>query len=174
MGLMQVATHTVTSGNETQTVKLESCITDNSMYFVAANNICVGADGGILDIKPLVDSTSDDTGNINIAWQDLKTSGDYQDYGNTGQDIFRVTDGMTTAPNKANFVMTLFNWYSSTEWAHITMEVTSMTSSQLRGYQQAGTKEETTSFNGIQFATNQTGGGGFQAGSQFTLYKVIS
>ena len=173
MGLMQVATHTVESGSEVQTVKLESCVTDNSMYFLSANNICVGADGGSLDVKPLVGSTSDDTSNINIAWMDLKTSGAYQDFGNTGQDMWRVTDGCTTAPNKINFVMTLFNWYSSTEWAHITMEVTSMTSSQLRGYQQAGTKEETTSFNGIQFYTNQTGGGGFQAGSQFTLYKVV-
>ena len=53
------------------------------------------------------------------------------------------------------------------------MEVTSHTGSQLRGYQQGGVKTENTSFNGIEIHTNQTGGGGFQAGTQLTLYKVV-
>ena len=69
--------------------------------------------------------------------------------------------------------MYLYNWNSSSEYAFITMEVTSHNGSNLRGYQQGGVKTETTSFNGVNINTNQTGGGGFQAGTQFTLFKVI-
>jgi hypothetical protein len=53
------------------------------------------------------------------------------------------------------------------------MEVTSHEGTHLRGYQQGGVKSVTTSFNGIHINTNQIAGGGWQAGTQFTLYKVV-
>jgi hypothetical protein len=173
MGLQQVATHLIASGSEVQTVKLESCITTDDVYMVMGNNLIVGGAGGVCDIQPLVSSTADTTANINIAWIDLKSGGSFQEFGNTGQDMMRVTDGMNVSPYSANFVMYLYNWYSSSEYAEFSMEVTSHNGSNLRGYQQGGAKAESTSFNGIQFYTNQSGGGGFQAGSQFTVYKVV-
>lgn len=174
MGLQQVATHLIASGSEVQTVKLESCITTDDVYMVVGNNIVVNGAGGVCDIKPLVGSTEDSTSNINIAWVDFKTSGAFQKFGNTGQDMIRVTDGMNITPYSANFVMYLYNWYSSSEYAEFSMAVTSHNGSNLRGYQQGGTKAETTSFNGIQFYTNQaTSPAGFNAGSQFTVYKVV-
>ena len=172
MGRVQVANHLVTSGNEVQSIKLEQCITDNSVYMFVGNNITVGGSGGICDIQPLVDDTIDTTSNINIAWTDYKTSGAYQNFGNSGQDMWRVTDGMNIQPYSANFIVYLYNWYSSSENAMLSMEVTSFNGSNLRGYQQGGVKRETTSFNGIEIHTNQSSGGGFQAGTQVTLYKV--
>ena len=171
--LVQVANTLITSGSEAQIVKLESCITTDDVYMLVGNNIQVGGAGGSCDIQPLVDSTVDTTNNISIAWIDLKTSGAFQKFGNTPQDIWRVTDGMNLSPYASNFIMYLYNWNSSSEYSFISMEVTSHTGSQLRGYQQGGVKAETTSFNGVQINTNQTGGGGFQAGTQFTLYRVV-
>ena len=80
---------------------------------------------------------------------------------------------MNLTPYATNFIMYLYNWNSSSEYSFITMEVTSHNGSNLRGYQQGGVKKETTSFNGVNINTNQSGGGGFQAGTQFTLYKVV-
>tara|TARA_B100000902_G_scaffold108683_1_gene110382 strand:+ start:2450 stop:2965 length:516 start_codon:yes stop_codon:yes gene_type:complete len=170
--MIQVATHTVTTGNELQTVKLNNCITTDDVYMLVLNNIQVGAAGGVCDIQPLVDTTADTTSNIDIAWTDYKTSGAYQKFGNSNQDIWRVTDGMNLKPNTANAVIYLYNWYSSSEVSFISMEVTSYNGSNLRGYQQGGAKDETTSFNGVQIYTNQATGNGFQADSQFTLYRT--
>ncbi len=173
MSLLQVANTTITTGNEAQIIKLESCITTDDVYMLVGNNIQVGGAGGICDIQPLVDSTVDTTSNIDVAWIDLKSTGSFQEFSNANQDIWRVTDGMNLTPYASNFIMYLYNWNSSSEYAFITMEVTSHNGSNLRGYQQGGVKTETTSFNGVNINTNQTGGGGFQAGTQFTLFKVI-
>tara|TARA_R110002050_G_scaffold70555_1_gene152038 strand:- start:316 stop:837 length:522 start_codon:yes stop_codon:yes gene_type:complete len=172
MGLVQVANKLIASGSEAQIVKLESCITTDDVYMLVGNNIQVGGAGGICDIQPLVDSTPDTTNNISIAWIDLKTSGAFQKFGNNPQPIWRVTDGMNVSPYATNFIMYLYNWNSNSEYSFINMEVTSHNGSNLRGYQQGGVKAETTSFNGVEIHTNQSGGGGFQAGTQFTVYKV--
>ena len=172
--LIQVATHKVVSGSEVQSVKLEQCITDNSVYMFVGNNIQVGGAGGICDIQPLVDSTIDTTSNIEIAWIDLKsTSGSFQKFGNANQDIWRVTDGMNLAPYATNFIMYLYNWYSSSLYSFVTIDVSSHNGTNLRGYVQGGAKKEATSFNGIEIHTNQATGGGWQDGTQFTLYKVV-
>ena len=173
MGLLQVANTLIASGSEVQSVKLESCISTDDVYMLVGNNIQVGGAGGICDIQPLVGSTIDTTSNIDIAWIDLKTSGAFQKFSNNNQDVWRVTDGMNLTPYATNFIMYLYNWNSSSEYASITMEVTSHNGSNLRGYQQGGVKKDATSFNGIQMETNQTGGGGYQAGTQLTLYRVI-
>ena len=173
MGLVQVANTLIASGSEVQSVKLENCITTDDVYMLVGSNIQVGGAGGICDIQPLVNSTINTTANIDVAWIDLKSSGSAQKFGNTNQDIWRVTDGMNLTPYASNFIMYLYNWNSSTEYSLISMEVTSHNGSNLRGYQQGGVKTENTSFNGVEIHTNQTGGGGFQAGTQFTLYKVV-
>ena len=172
--LVQVANTLIASGSEVQSVKLESCITTDDVYMFVGRNITVGGAGGICDIQPLVDSTIDTTANIDIAWMDLRFSASFQDFGNTGQDMWRVTDGMNQSPYASNFLMYLYNWNSSSEYAYITMNVTSHNGTQLRGYQQGGVKKETTSYNGIEVHTNQTGGGGFQAGTQFTVFRVVA
>tara|TARA_R110002012_G_scaffold82859_1_gene209025 strand:- start:469 stop:996 length:528 start_codon:yes stop_codon:yes gene_type:complete len=175
MKLIQVGHSLVTSGNEVQTVQLEQVINTEDTHILFGNNICVGADGGILDVRPMVDSSPDTTSNIDIAWTKCNSDATPQQFGNPNQNFFRITDGMTTSPNKVNFVCSLYGWYSSSEYSHFTIEATGTLSNNTAiGHQQGGLKHETTSFNGIQLETNQSGGGGFQAGSQFVLYKVVS
>ena len=175
MGLIQVGHSLVTSGNEVQIINMEQVINTEDTHILYGNNICVGADGGILDIQPLVDSTLDDTSNINIAWTKNNSDATPQQFGNPNQSFFRITDGMTTSPNKVNFVLDLYGWKSSSEYSHFTISATGTLSNNTAiGHQQGGLKHETTSFNGLRIQTNQTGGGGFQAGSQFTMFKVVS
>ena len=174
MGLIQVANHKVVSGSEVSSVKLEQCITDNNVYILIANNLNVAGNGGICDIQPLVDSTIDTTANFDIAWLDINSTATYQFFSNSNQDMIRATDGMAITPNTCNFVAYLHNWYSSSLYSKIILDVTSHNSTKLRGYQEGGVKKETTSFNGIEIHTNQaTSPAGFNAGSQFTMYKVV-
>ena len=173
MGLLQVNNHLVTAGNEVQTVTLTGINTDD-VYLLTGNNIQVGASGGVCDIYATTGGSQNTTTNHKIAWMDLNSTSTFQKFGNaTGQSMWRVTDGMGVLPTSANFIMNLYNFNSSTEYSFITMDVTSYNGSKLRGYQQGGAKTETTAHDGVYINTNQSGGGGFQAGSQFTLFKVI-
>ena len=173
MGLLQVNNHLVTAGNEVQNVTLTG-INSDDVYVLIGNNIQVGASGGICDIYPTTGGSQDTTTNNEIAWLDLKSTGSLQYFANTSnQAMWRVTDGMGVSPTAANFVMYLYNFYGSSGSSHITMEVTSYNGSNLRGYQQSGQKEEATSHDGVLINTNQSSGGGFQAGTQFTLFKEI-
>ena len=172
MGLEQISTHTVTTGNEVQEIILSGINSDN-VHFLTGTNIQVGGSGGICDINPTTGGSSDTTSNINVAWIDLKSGGSFQKFGNNGQTDWRVTDGMNLAPFSASFFMYLYNMNSSSLNSNILMTVTSFNGSNLRGYQQGGIKTETTAHDGIRINTNQTGGGGFQNGTKFTLYKVV-
>ena len=172
MRLLQVNNHLVTAGNETQTVTLTGINTDD-VYMLIGNNLSVGSAGGVCDIYATTGGSQDTTTNNEVAWMDLNSTASFQKFGNkTGQNMWRVSDGMGVLPTSANFIMYLYNFYSSSEYSHISMEVTSWNGTKLRGYQQGGVKTETTAHDGVYISTNQSGGGGFQAGSQFTLYKV--
>ena len=172
--LIQVANTLIETGSETQIVQFQNSITTDDVYMLVGNKITVGSAGGICDIQPMVDTTVNTDNDIKIAWIDLNSTAAYQKFGNTPQTIWRVTDGMNVVPYETNFIMYLYNWNSSSQYSFIEMEVTSHNGTKLRGYQQGGVKPVTTSFNGININTNQSAGGGWQAGTQFTLYKVVS
>ena len=171
--LIQVANTLIESGSETQIVQFQNSITTDDVYMLVGNNIQVGGAGGICDINPMVNTTVNTDNDIAIAWINLNSTTTFQKFANTPQTVWRVTDGMNVVPYETNFIMYLYNWYSSSQYSFIEMEVTSHNGSNLRGYQQGGVKAETTSYNGININTNQTSGGGFQAGTQFTLYRVV-
>jgi hypothetical protein len=171
--LIQVANTLIETGSETQIVQFQNSITTDDVYMLVGNNIQVGAAGGICDIQPMVDTTVNTDNDIAIAWINLNSTTTFQKFANSPQNIWRVTDGMNVAPYATNFIMYLYNWNSSSEYSFISMEVTSHEGTHLRGYQQGGVKSVTTSFNGIHINTNQSAGGGWQAGTQFTLYKVV-
>ena len=173
MGLLQVNNHLVTAGNEAQNITLTGINTDD-VYLLIGNNIQVGASGGICDIYATTGGSQNTTTNHEVAWIDLNSTSSFQKFGNTAnQAMWRVTDGMGVSPTSANFIMHLYNFNSSSEYSFISMEVTSWNGTKLRGYQQGGVKKETTAHDGVLINTNQSSGGGFQAGTQFTLFKEI-
>ena len=81
---------------------------------------------------------------------------------------------MNEVPNAAHFIMYLHNFNSSSEFSYITTDIVSYTGATLYGFSQGGVKTETTAYNGVQIETNQSGGGGFQEKTQYTLYKIES
>lgn len=175
MSLVQVATKKITTGNEVQLVKFEQVITTDDVYMLVVNNAYVGADGGILDMQPMVDDATDTDGDINIAAKLLRTNATYQNLSNQNQSIWRATDGMTDSPDTCNFIMYLYNWNSSSEFSYVSMEVTSTRGDgHLLGKQHGGVKKKNTAYNGIHISTNQSSGGGFQNNGRFTLYRIVS
>jgi len=171
MGLKQVNKTIIQAGAETRFVTMTG-ISDNSVYMLAMNNVHVGGSGGVCDMQPTTGGSADTTNNISIAWTKLNSASSFQNFGNATQDIFRFTDGMQIAPNSLNSICYLYNWYDSNEYSFITMDnVYSYDTAS--GFMQGGVKKETTSHDGVHINTNQAGGGGFQAGSTFVLYKVI-
>ncbi len=172
MNLKQVSKIILTSA--TQNVTLTG-ISENCVYMLALNNVHVGADGGICDMQPTTSGSPDTTNNIAISWTLVRANNSYQNFGNTPQDIFRFTDGMSTAPASLNAIAFLYSWYDSNEYSYVTIQPAYNHGSEgVRGHIQAGVKKETTSHDGVYINTNQSGGGGFQAGSQFVLYKVTT
>lgn len=174
MNLVQVNKTIITSGAESQTVTMTG-ISDNSVYMLALNNVHVGANGGICDMQPTTGGSADTTNNIAISWTLVRAINLYQNFGNTPQTIFRFTDGMSIAPNSLNAIAFLYNWYDANEYSYVTIQPAySYDGEGVRAHIQQGVKKEQTSHDGVHINTNQSGGGGFQAGSQFVLYKVVS
>ncbi len=171
MGLKQINKHIVTAGAETQTVTMTG-ISDNCVYMLAMNNVHVGGAGGVCDLQPTTGGSADTTNNIGVAWTKINSGSTFQNFGNATQDIFRFTDGLQEAPHSLNSITYLYNWYDANEYSVISMENV-YSHSTASGFVQGGVKEETTSHDGVYINTNQTGGGGFQAGSTFVLYKVL-
>jgi len=171
MNLVQVNKTIIEAGSETRLVTMTG-IDSNNVYMLALNNVHVGGAGGVCDMQPTTGGSADTTNNFQIAWTKLNSGSALQDFANSPQDIIRWTDGMQEAPHSLNGFAFLYNFYNASEYSLVTMEnVYSYTTPS--GFVQGGTKAETTSHDGIHINTNQTGGGGFQAGSTFVLYKVI-
>ena len=172
MNLTQVSKQILTS--TTQNITLTG-ISDNSVYMVVLNNVHVGSNGGICDMRPTTSGTKDTTNNHAISWTLVRSNNSYQNFGNTPQDMWRFTDGMSVAPNSLNAIAYLYNWYDANEYSYVTIQPAySYDTENVRGHIQSGVKKETTSHDGVHIETNQTGGGGFQVGSQFVLYKVTT
>ena len=121
--LMQVANTLIESGSESQIVQFQNSITTDDVYMLVGNNIQVGGAGGICDINPMVNTTVNIDNDIAIAWIDLNSTSTYQKFGNTPQTIWRVTDGMNVVPYETNFIMYLYNWYSSSQYSFIEVNV---------------------------------------------------
>lgn len=175
--LVQVNHLLVTTGNEVTSLSFTN-INTTDVYVLYLNNVTVGGAGGVCDMSLTKSGTKDTTNDVNIAWVDINYSqGTYQRFGNTAnQSLFRFTDGMGTGNSGGtlNAICYLYNWTKTDDYKFITMEVSSTTSANvLRGYQQGGVKKTLDACDGIYIETNQTAGGGFQDGSEFTLYKLL-
>ena len=174
MNLRQVSKTIITAGNESRFCTLTG-INSNNVYMVALNNVHVGANGGICDMQPTTGGSADTTNNISISWTLVRANNSYQNFGNATQDIWRYTDGMSIAPNSLNAIAFLYNFYDSNEYSYVTIQPAySYDGEGVRAHIQAGVKREQTSHNGVVINTNQSGGGGYQAGSQFVLYEVTT
>ena len=171
MGLLQVATNTISSA--TDTVTLTGINTDD-VYMVAYNNVFCSANDDI-GIRVTTSGTPDSDSEYDYASKDLKASGDF---GNTTNrvnlDDWDFSAGVgTSGTHSDNGIIYLYNFNNSSEFSFITMEnVTNRAdnSTDLFGFQGGGVHTINEANDGISFRCQS--GNNFVSGT-FTFYKVI-
>jgi len=173
MGLVQVATNTVSSSSVTQ-VQLTG-IDDDSVYMVTINNMTTDYDNAdiYLNYIKASDSSVDSTANYTSANKGLYSIATYQNNTQSGQNNLKIMyarGNLTT--EKSNAIIYLYNTFSSSELSFSTFEANGYNyAGYLYGEQGSGVHTVAQSNEGVAFSGQGTGN--FSIGSQFTLYKVV-
>tara|TARA_B100000575_G_C22642600_1_gene395606 strand:+ start:26 stop:532 length:507 start_codon:yes stop_codon:yes gene_type:complete len=168
MGLLQVATSTVTSAVSSVTL---TGISEDCPYLFTANNVISVNDGTTLRARVTVGGTAQTGTNYARANKELKANTSFSNDSAT-QSAFYIANTIGSDTNEQqNFILYLYNFYSSSEFPFILNEVVGITSSgNLQGRQGGGVYTATAQSNdGLQFFA---GSGNLEAGT-FSLYKVV-
>jgi hypothetical protein len=177
MGLLQVATNTVTSA--VASVTLTGIDSDNP-YMVAMFNVAPAGDNKDLYLNYIKasDSSEDTTANYDFASKGLYASSTFQDnsQSNANNQKFKnknlkyFADPILGVKN-SNCIIYLYNTFSSSEFSYNTVEANGLNfSQQFYGEQGGGVHTVAQSNSGVKFQWES--GGNFTSGT-FTLYKVV-
>tara|TARA_A100001201_G_C4031135_1_gene183646 strand:+ start:338 stop:844 length:507 start_codon:yes stop_codon:yes gene_type:complete len=168
MGLLQVATNTVTSA--VASVTLTGIDTEDCVYMVTVNNFVSVNDGTTLRAKVTVSGTEQTTSNYQRANKALNASASFSNDSNT-QAAFYLANAIGSAANEqTNLILYLYNFYKSDEFSFISNEVAGINSSgQLHGRQGGAAYKVAEAHDGLHFFA---GTGNIESGT-FTLYKVV-
>ena len=170
MGLIQVATETVTS--DVGFVNLIGTTTDD-IYMVAFSNLRGANDNAIPYLKILVGGSVDTSSNFRRANVEMKayTSFVYNGY-NAGQNFMYVTSGGTgTATGEtAEGLIYLYNFNNSSEYNYGTIDtVTHTAQTQTESWTGGFVHNVAQSSNGIQIVMSA---GNISSGT-FTMYRCV-
>ena len=173
MGLLQVATNTVSSSSVTE-VQLTG-INDDSFYLVTINNMTTDYDNAdiYLNYIKASDSSVDSTANYTASNYGLYANSSYQNNTQTSQNNLKImyARGNQTT-EKSNAIIYLYNTFSSSEYSFSTYECNGFNyGAQFYGEQGGGVHTVAQSNEGVAFSGQSTGD--FSIGSVFTLYKVV-
>ena len=172
MGLLQVATNTVTSG--TAYVDLIGTTTDD-VYMISIVGMTIDTD----DRKPalrVLASSSPKTTNYKGAHKNLYSNsaiddGYFQTASGTGNQMYISTNNGTGTGEALNAIIYLFNFNNSSSGSYITYEMSVFDKdARLAGRQGGGINTTEEAHNGIRVFLDGTGN---IDGGTFTLYKVI-
>jgi hypothetical protein len=171
MGLLQVATNTVTSA--VASVTLTGIDSDNP-YMVAMFNVAPAGDNKDLYLNYIKasDSSEDTTANYDFASKGLYASSTFQDNSQSNANNQKVMFARGNATNEnSNCIIYLYNTFSSSEFSYNTVEANGLNfSQQFYGEQGGGVHTVAQSNSGVKFQWES--GGNFTSGT-FTLYKVV-
>ncbi len=171
MGLLQVATNTVTSAVASVTL---TGIDSDDVYMVAYNNVTPSTDARTISLRVTTSGTADSDSEYDYAYMVLNSSSSFGKAGFTNDTEWQylVADSVGTSTSEsANGIIYLYNFNSSSEYSFITAEVTEVNSSTTtRGNQGGGVHTVAETNDGVSFFDTQ---GGNIASGTFTLYKVI-
>ena len=170
MGLLQVATNTVTSA--VASVSLTGIDSDD-VYMVAYNNVTPSTDARSISLRVTKSGSNDSTSNYDYAYKSLNASSTFGEAGFTNDTEWQylVVDNVGTGTSEsANGIIYLYNFNSSSEYSFVTAEVTEVNSSAIaRGNQGGGVHTVASASDGLYFFDTE---GGNIASGTFTLYKV--
>ena len=170
MGLVQVATNTVTSAVASVTL---TGISDDSVYMLAYNNVVPASDSYPLYMRFTESGTANSSSNYDIADKDLRASEAFGvDYG-ANQSLFSFShaSGNDTG-EQTGAIIYIYNANNSSEYTFCTFENYYMVSTpKLRGRQGGGVFTSTSSVDGVSlfFGSSQN-----TASGTFTMYRVVS
>ena len=167
MGLVQVATNTVTSAVASVTL---TGIDSDDVYMVAYNNVVPSTDAQVLKLRVTTSGTADSDSEYDDAIMFMKSDGSFSDTSGTNQNHFPFDTSGTATGEELDGILNLFNFNSSSEYSFATVEGVSLNSSSSLRSETGGfvhTVEEAN--DGVNFFFNS----GNIASGTFTLYKVV-
>ncbi len=169
MGLVQVATNTVTSA--VSSVSLLGITTDD-VYMVALNNVEPVVDGDYLRMRftKASDDSADNSSNYDRAAKELRADTTFNDSAQTNQNCFYFIENGTGTSETHNSIQYLFNFNDSSEYSYATFEEASVMYNQdFRGRNGGGVLTVAQATNGVNYFYPS----GNIASGTFTMYKVV-
>jgi len=168
MGLVQVATTTITSATATVSI---TGIDSSDVYMVTANNVVQSTNSGSFDIRVTKGGSNDSTSNYDSSNKLLIADTGFSTSNEENQNRWDTNLIGTTSTSNGNFIFYLYNFNSSSEYSFITFEESTFNSSSDHfGLQGGGVHTVASASDGLYFfndASNEIESG------TFTLYKVI-
>ena len=168
MGLVQVATNTVTSAVASVTL---TGIDSDDVYMVTAVGIETATDNVYCKARVTKSGSADTTSNYDLAYKLLRDDTTFSNNSQTNGTDAYITNNLGTSTSEfGNFIMYLFNFNSSSEYSFATVETTDLRYDvKLMGRQGGFVHTEASASDGIQFLMNT----GNIASGTFTLYKGV-
>lgn len=169
MGLVQVATATITSAVSTQSIL---GITTDDVYLLTYHNLFMTDDGRVPAIRftKSSDNSADSSSNYQQAFINMYTNQAFYKNGNQNITNFTTNGTGTTILESQVGMIYLYNFNNSSEHSFMTQEGINITETpEITSIHKGGILSVNQSCNGVQFVANA---GTIKSGT-FTLYKVI-
>ena len=169
MGLVQVATNTVTSAVASVTL---TGIDSDDVYMLAVSGIVSSASiNG--DLRVTTSGTADTSANYDYAMKGLRNDGSaFTNFSNTNQTTFTTAFAwslFTTAGMTANGIAYLYNFNNASEYSFISHEGVNSWQNGILGMQGGAVHTVAQACDGIQFSPSS----GTISSGTFTLYRVV-
>ena len=169
MGLVQVATNTVTSATANVTL---TGISDDSVYMVTG--VGVGVETNIREVNMRITKSGSPQSDseYDYAYKGLISNAGFTNVSSTNQTFIRWDSDLGTGTSEfSNFIIYLHNFNSSSEYSIVSFEIpTWVTTPQIFGDIGGGIHTQTSASNGISLKWDGTAT--FSSG-EMVLYKVI-
>ena len=169
MGLVQVATNTVTSAVASVTL---TGIDSDDIYMVALNNVTLNTSGSGFYVRVTTSGTADSDSEYDIAYKVLRADASFGNTANANGNLWDLTTQYVATGVSNNGILYLYNFNNSSEYSFITNETAFFWSgsNNLNGNQGGGVHTVAETNDGIHFVSDS--GRTFESGT-FTMYKVI-
>ena len=168
MGLVQVATNTVTSA--VSSLDLIGTTTDD-VYMITVNGYIPTTDAQDLRARVLESSSANSTSNYDRAMKVLRTDTTFSNNSNANETYYDLTTAVgNSTGEQMNGILYIYNANNSSEYTFLTMENVQLSHTALTiGNQGGAVFTSASQVNGIQFFA----GSGNIASGTFTLYRVV-
>jgi len=173
MGLVQVATNTVTSS--VSSVTLTGIDTDD-VYMLAVSNCIPVTNGQDGQLRVTKSGTAQSDSKYSFAFKGLRTDTTFSNLSSINSSKWTYPIGWSTRNTSAeagvsgNAIIYLYNFNSSSEYSFASVDTVTKYSGGSLGVQGGGVHTVASASDGINF---QWSTGNIDVGAVFTLYKVI-